>query len=103
MDRLIESFLMPVTRPQWGQWLAARLPEFRALMVSASSDRRQHSMRLRARLGMAVLQKHDRIQPERATRDNVRTDWACNLRLRTGWYCLKTRERLATMEPCSCS
>ena len=94
VDRLLESFLMPVTRPQWEQWLAGCISEFRALMVSAPLERRQHSMRLRERLGFPVLRKlpHDRLQPIRATKDDVRVDWACNLRRRTGWHSLKTRD-----------
>ena len=59
-------------------------------MVSAPADRRQCTMRFRARLGMPAAV--GRMQPLQGTRDDVHADWACNLRLRTGWYVIKTRD-----------
>ena len=58
-------------------------------MATAPAERRQRSMRVRARDGMPAAVK--RMQPLQATNDGVRADWACNLRLRTGWHVLKTR------------
>jgi hypothetical protein len=91
MEKLLDAFLLPVTRPQWEQWLDGCLSEFRATMVSAPAARRQRTMRLRARPDMPAAVS--RIQPLRAsTSDELHTDWACNLRHRTGWHGLKTRK-----------
>ena len=64
---------------------------FRSTMVSAPAARRQRTMRLRARPDMPAAVS--RIQPLPAsTSDELHTDWACNLRHRTGWHGLKTRK-----------
>ena len=89
MEQLLSTYMIPVTIPQREQWLDERLPEFRGLMATAPAERRQRSLRLRARDGMPAAVK--RMQPLQATNDGVRADWACNLRLRTGWHVLKTR------------
>ena len=90
MEQLLSTYMIPVTLPQWEQWLDDCLPEFRGLMVSAPADRRQCSIRLRARLGMPAAV--GRMQPLQGTRDDVHADWACNLRLRMGWHVLRTRD-----------
>jgi hypothetical protein len=88
MDRLLASFQLPVTRQQWEHWLDGCLPEFRANMACVAQLRRAGSLRLRARPDLPA--PVSRIQPESRKPAESRTEWARNLRNRTGWHGLKT-------------
>ena len=59
-------------------------------MVSAPVARRQKNMRFRARPGIPAADK--RIQPLPPGTAELHTDWARNLKNRTGWYGIKTRQ-----------
>ena len=89
LEKLLSTYMLPVTVQQWEQWLHDCLPEFRGLMATAPGERRLLSMRLGARVGMPAAVR--RMQPLQAKNDGVTADWACNLKLRTGWFVGKTR------------
>ena len=89
LDELLRSFVVPVTRPQWSEWLDAHLAEFRTQMVSAPARRRQGSVRVRARHGLPSPAK--RLQPQADQTGHCREEWARNLENRMGWHGVKTR------------
>ena len=86
---LLGAFVIPVTRPQWAQWLNDNYDQFRELMRTAPALRRQRNVRVRARPGLPAPAR--RIQPQ-AERSKPEADWAKRLANRTGWWGLKTRD-----------
>ena len=86
---LLGAFVIPVTRPQWAQWLDDNYDQFRELMRTAPALRRQGNVRVRARPGLPAPAR--RIQPQ-AERSKPEADWAKRLANRTGWWGLKTRD-----------
>ena len=49
LQRLLSSFSVPVTRPQWQDWLKNNSESFRTKMRTAAETRRKFNVRLRAR------------------------------------------------------
>ena len=92
IEEILLSYQMPVTRPQWEQWLDDHKIEFRDKMRTATTDRRRRTLRLRARPDMAVAKKGSRIQPLPAITVPVKSEWAKNLLNRTGWHCIRVRD-----------
>ncbi len=90
MERLLTSFAVPVTRPQWHAWLDEHLDEFRARMLSATDRRRQRSKRVRARPDLPAPAR--RIQPQ-AEQIQCHAEWALNLENRMGWHGIKTHRQ----------
>ena len=98
LERLLTSFPVPVTRPQWQAWLDEHLDEFRARMqsapltgkLSATDRRRQRSVRVRARSDLPAPAR--RIQPQ-AEQIQCHAEWALNLENRMGWHGIKTRRQ----------
>ena len=89
LRRALASFKIPVTRPQWAQWLSDNIDVFRANMRTATALRRQGNVRIRARPGLPAPAR--RIQPLLDKR-SCDAEWAKWLANRTGWWGLKTRD-----------
>ena len=88
LHSLLNSFSVPVARPQWSRWLSENINEFRALMRTVTSSRREGNVRLRARPDLPAPLR--RIQPEPDQR-SCDTDWAVLLANRTGWHGVQTQ------------
>ena len=92
IEQVLLQYRLPVTRPQWEQWLHDHQIEFRDKMRTATTDRRRRTLRLRARPDMAVAKKGSRIQPLPAITVPVKSAWAQNLLHRTGWHCIRVKD-----------
>ena len=88
-DALLRSFVVPVTRQQWEEWLHDNLTAFRTTMLTVEKDRRQGSVRVRARENLPPAV--GRLQPRAITDGKCHNNWSRQLQYRTGWHGLKTR------------
>ena len=84
LQRLLSSFSVPVTRPQWQDWLKNNLQEFRTKMWTAAETRRKFNVRLRARPNLPDPVK--RIGPAKNTMGGFQNVWAERLANRAGWH-----------------
>ena len=89
LQNLLKSFSVPVTRPQWSEWLSENITEFRALMRTATSTRREGNVRVRARPDLPAPLR--RIGPRRPLSQKFETAWAERLANRFGWHGIQTR------------
>ena len=81
------SNAMPVTHEQWSDWLDNNEDEFRTRMQTEFQERKQRSIRIRARPGLTECAP--RLQPIKATAP-LQTKWAAILAGRIGWHGLRT-------------
>ena len=84
LQKLLSSFSVPVTRPQWEVWLKNNLQEFRTKIRTAAEARREYNVRLRARSGLPDPVK--RIGPAKKTGEPFQNVWAKRLANRAGWH-----------------
>ena len=89
LQQLLASFTLPVTRPQWAEWLHTNIGEFRAKMLSAPALRRQGNARLFARPDLPAPAR--RLQPP-LEQTPLSSQWAKLLANRSGWWGLQTRD-----------
>lgn len=89
LKELLASFSVPVTRPQWAEWLSHNSAEFRERMRTASSSRREGNKRLFARPDLPAPAR--RITRQVAKR-SCNAEWAKRLANRSGWWGLETRD-----------
>ena len=89
LKELLASFVAPVTRPQWAEWLSHNSAEFRERMRTASTTRREGNKRLVARPDLPA--PAPRIAPQVAKRA-CNAEWAKRLANRCGWWGLDTRD-----------
>ena len=89
LTALLESFAVPVTRPQWAAWLRDNIGTVRAMMRTAPADRRQHFLRAFARPGLPAPVRRIQPQLDRLLRQ---AEWAQRLANRSGWWGLETRD-----------
>lgn len=89
LKRLLASFPILVTRPQWAQWLSENIGEFRERMRTAPALRRQGNVRLCARPGLPAPSR--RIQPLLEKR-SYNSEWVKRLANRTGWWGVRTQD-----------
>ena len=89
LQELIPSCgLIPMTRPQWADWLAENRAEFYRRMPTSGAARGQKNIRVHAREGLPAP-VHS-IQPQTATPSKPQAEWAKNLAGRTGWHGVDT-------------
>ena len=89
LHKTLQSFSVPVTRPQWDDWASDNELAYRKSMVTVGGDRREISYRVYARGDLPA--PIARIQPQ-ATYGDCRSDWARRLMYRTGWHGVKTKK-----------
>jgi len=88
LRRMLASFPVLVTRPQWAEWLAENIGEFREKMRTAPALRRQGNVRLSARPDLPAPAR--RIQPLLEKRA-YNLEWVKRLANRMGWWGVRTR------------
>lgn len=88
LDKLLSSYVVPVTRAQWLEWMDTHWGKFKAEMKEATNRRRQLTKRLYARSDMPAA--CNRIQPQAVHKRCPTQQWAINLENRTGWHAIKT-------------
>ena len=89
LKALLASCSVPVTRPQWAEWLSRNIAEFRQTMRTATSTRRQGNVRLFARPDLLAPAR--RIAPQ-VRRLSCNAEWAKRLANRSGWWGFETRD-----------
>ena len=89
LKQLLDTFTLPVTRPQWAEWLSNNIAEFRAKMQTAPTQRRQGNVRLFARPDLPAPAQ--RIQPP-MVKTPLYSQWAKLLADRSGWWGVAARD-----------